>query len=158
MSASIALTRPLAGALGSPSGIRTGRRERRVMTATPSSWGPSSRLALRSRPAWAALTEHYQKIRDVHLRDLFASDPDRGERLTMEAAGLYLDYSKNRITDETLALLFDLADQSGLAQRTAAMFAGERINTTENRAVLHLALRMPRDATLIVDGVNVVTQ
>jgi glucose-6-phosphate isomerase len=128
------------------------------MTATPSSWGPSSRLALRSRPAWAALTEHYQKIRDVHLRDLFASDPDRGERLTMEAAGLYLDYSKNRITDETLALLFDLADQSGLAQRTAAMFAGERINTTENRAVLHLALRMPRDATLIVDGVNVVTQ
>jgi glucose-6-phosphate isomerase len=128
------------------------------MTATPSSWGPSSRLALRSRPAWAALTEHYQKIRDVHLRDLFASDPDRGERLTMEAAGLYLDYSKNRITDETLALLFDLADQSGLAQRTAAMFAGERINTTENRAVLHIALRMPRDATLIVDGVNVVTQ
>jgi glucose-6-phosphate isomerase len=128
------------------------------MTATPSSGGPSSRLALRSRPAWAALTEHYQKIRDVHLRDLFAGDSDRGERLTMEAPGLYLDYSKNRITDETLALLFDLADQSGLAQRTAAMFAGERINTTENRAVLHVALRMPRGATLIVDGVNVVTQ
>jgi glucose-6-phosphate isomerase len=128
------------------------------MTATPSSGGSSSRLALRSRPAWASLTEHYQKIREVHLRDLFAGDPDRGERLTMEAAGLYLDYSKNRITDETLALLFDLADQSGLAERTAAMFAGERINTSENRAVLHVALRMPREATLIVDGVNVVTQ
>jgi glucose-6-phosphate isomerase len=128
------------------------------MTATPSSGGSSSRLALRSRPAWVALTEHYQKIREVHLRDLFAGDPDRGERLTMEAAGLYLDYSKNRITDETLALLFDLADQSGLAERTAAMFAGERINTSENRAVLHVALRMPREATLIVDGVNVVTQ
>jgi glucose-6-phosphate isomerase len=120
--------------------------------------GSSPRLPLRSRPAWSALTEHFQKIRDVHLRDLFASDPGRGERLTAEAAGLYLDYSKNRITDETLALLFDLADQSGLAERTAAMFAGERINTSENRPVLHIALRMPRDATLIVDGVDVVAQ
>ena len=131
------------------------------MTRTPASGGlggSSPRLPLRSRPAWPALTEHFQKIRDVHLRDLFASDPGRGERLTAQAAGLYLDYSKNRITDETLALLFDLADQSGLAERTAAMFAGERINITENRPVLHIALRMPRDATLLVDGVDVVAQ
>jgi len=113
---------------------------------------------LRSRPAWSALTQHYEKIRDIHLRDLFASDPTRGERMSAEAAGLYLDYAKNRITDETLALLIDLADQSGLAQRSSAMFAGERINTTENRPVLHVALRMPRDATLIVDGVDVVAQ
>ena len=119
----------------------------------PAPWRP-----LRSRPAWSALTEHYQKIRDVHLRELFASDPGRGERLTTNAAGIYLDYSKNRITDDTLALLFDLADQSGLAERTAAMFAGERINTTENRPVLHVALRMPRDATLVVEGVDVVAQ
>src|SRR5258707_11770409 len=149
MSASIARTWPAAGALGSPSGRpeRKGR-ERRSMTKTP----------LRSRPAWSALSQHYEKIRDTHLRDLFASDPSRGERLTAEAAGLYLDYSKNRITDQTLALLVDLADQSGLAERTRAMFAGERINTTENRPVLHVALRMPRDATLIVDGVDVVAQ
>jgi glucose-6-phosphate isomerase len=113
---------------------------------------------IRSRPAWSALTQHYEKIRDIHLRDLFASDPTRGERMSAEAAGLYLDYAKNRITDETLALLIDLADQSGLAERTRAMFAGERINTTENRPVLHVALRMPRDATLIVDGVDVVAQ
>jgi len=113
---------------------------------------------LRSRPAWSALTQHYEKIRDIHLRDLFASDPTRGERMSAEAAGLYLNYAKNRITDETLALLIDLADQSGLAERTRAMFAGERINTTENRPVLHVALRMPRDATLIVDGVDVVAQ
>ena len=120
--------------------------------------GSSPRLALRSRPAWSALTQHYEKIRATHLRDLFASDPSRGERMSAEGAGLYLDYSKNRITDETLALLVDLADQSGLAERTRAMFAGERINITENRAVLHVALRMPRDATLIVDGVDVVAQ
>jgi glucose-6-phosphate isomerase len=113
---------------------------------------------LRSRPAWSALTQHYEKIRDIHLRDLFASDPTRGERMSAEAAGLYLDYAKNRITDETLALLIDLAAQSGLAERTRAMFAGERINSTENRPVLHVALRMPRDATLIVDGVDVVGQ
>jgi glucose-6-phosphate isomerase len=113
---------------------------------------------LRSRPAWSALTQHYEKIRDIHLRDLFASDPTRGERMSAEAAGLYLDYAKNRITDETLALLIDLAAQSGLAERTRAMFAGERINSTENRPVLHVALRMPRDATLIVDGDDVVAQ
>jgi glucose-6-phosphate isomerase len=119
---------------------------------------PVNGLALRSRPAWSALAQHHEQIRDTHLRDLFASDPGRGERLSAEAAGLYLDYSKNRITDETIALLVDLADQSGLAERTRAMFAGERINTTENRPVLHIALRMPRDAALIVDGVDVVAQ
>ena len=113
---------------------------------------------LRSRPAWAALAEHYEKIKDVHLRDLFAADPGRGERLVAQAAGLYLDYSKNRITDETLALLIELASQSGLAQRIAAMFAGERINSTEDRSVLHIALRKPRGDTLVVDGTDVVAQ
>ena len=119
---------------------------------------PTGRLPLRSRPAWSALAEHHVKIRDAHLRDLFASDPDRGERLTAEAAGLYLDYSKNRITDETVGLLTELAIQSGLPERIEAMFAGERINTTENRAVLHVALRMPSDATLTVDGTDVVAE
>jgi glucose-6-phosphate isomerase len=113
---------------------------------------------LRGMQAWSALTEHYAKIRDVHLRDLFASDPDRGERMTAEGAGLYLDYSKNRITDETVALLTDLAVESGLPERIDAMFSGERINTTENRSVLHVALRMPRDATLVVDGTDVVAE
>ncbi|HXS64627.1 MAG TPA: glucose-6-phosphate isomerase [Streptosporangiaceae bacterium] len=113
---------------------------------------------LRSRPAWAALAEHHEKIKDLHLRDLFAADADRGERLTMEAAGLFLDYSKNRVTDETLDLLFELASQSGLAERIEEMFRGDRINTTENRSVLHVALRMPRDATLVVDGTDVVAE
>jgi glucose-6-phosphate isomerase len=113
---------------------------------------------LRSRPAWAALAEHHEKIKDVHLRDLFAADADRGERLTMEAAGLFLDYSKNRITDETLALLFELAAQSSLSERREAMFRGDKINTTENRSVLHVALRMPREATLVVDGTDVVAE
>ena len=110
------------------------------------------------RPAWTALAEHHEKIKDLHLRDLFAADADRGERLTMEAAGLFLDYSKNRITDETLALLFELASQSGLSERIEAMFRGDRINTTENRSVLHVALRMPRGSTLVVDGTDVVAQ
>jgi len=118
----------------------------------------TSILALRDRPAWIALGEHYNKIRGVHLRDLFADDPGRGERLTAEAPGLYLDYSKNRVTDETVDLLTELARQSGLAERTEAMFAGERINTTENRSVLHVALRMPRDEVLLVDGTDVVAQ
>jgi glucose-6-phosphate isomerase len=113
---------------------------------------------LRSRHAWSALTEHYAKIRDVHLRDLFASDPDRGVRMTAEGSGLYLDYSKNRITDETVALLTVLAVESGLPERIEAMFSGERINTTENRSVLHVALRMPRDATLVFDGTDVVAE
>jgi glucose-6-phosphate isomerase len=119
---------------------------------------PSGRLPLRSRPAWPALAEHHAKIRDMHLRDLFDADHGRGERLTAEAAGLYLDYSKNLVTDETLNLLTDLALQSGLPERIEAMFAGQRINTTENRSVLHVALRMPREATLVVDGTDVVAQ
>ncbi len=118
----------------------------------------TGRLPLRSRPAWSALEEHHAKIRDTHLRDLFAADPGRGERLTAQAAGLYLDYSKNRVTDETLTLLTELAVQSGLPGRIHAMFSGERINTTEDRSVLHVALRAPRDATLIVDGTDVVAE
>jgi glucose-6-phosphate isomerase len=113
---------------------------------------------LRQRPAWDALAQHYDQIRGLHLRDLFAQDDTRGERLVAEAAGLYLDYSKNRITDETLQLLVALAEQSGLRERTEAMFRGEHINVSENRAVLHVALRMPKGSSLIVDGVNVVEE
>jgi glucose-6-phosphate isomerase len=113
---------------------------------------------LRERPAWAALAAHYKALEGTHLRELFAQDPARGERLTAEGAGLYLDYSKNRVTGETLGLLVALADQSGLAARRAAMFKGERINVSENRAVLHVALRMPKSASLVVDGVDVVAQ
>jgi len=111
---------------------------------------------LKKRPAWKAMAEHYQEIEEVHLRDLFAADAKRGERLTVEAAGLFLDYSKNRVNDETLKLLVRLAEQSGLRERIDAMFAGEKINITENRAVLHVALRAPRDAKILVDGVDVV--
>jgi glucose-6-phosphate isomerase len=106
--------------------------------------------------AWQALTAHYQQIKDVHLRRLFAEDPDRGERLTAEGAGLYLDYSKNRITDETVRLLLRLAQERGVAERRDAMFRGEKINVTEQRAVLHVALRAPRDAHILVDGHDVV--
>ena len=113
---------------------------------------------LRERPAWAALNAHYAAIRDTHLRELFAADPGRGERMTAEGAGLYLDYSKNRVTEETLALLLALAEQSGLSERTQAMFAGEKINVSEGRSVLHVALRMPGGTSLIVDGVDVVRQ
>jgi glucose-6-phosphate isomerase len=117
-----------------------------------------STTPLRLRPAWAALSAHHEAIRDVHMRELFARDPGRGERLAAEGAGLYLDYSKNRVTEETLGLLVALAEQSDLAGRIGAMFAGERINVSENRAVLHVALRMPRGASLIVDGVDVVAE
>jgi glucose-6-phosphate isomerase len=113
---------------------------------------------LRERPAWKALEVHHAEIGDRHLRDLFASDPDRGERLVADGAGLHLDYSKNRITDETLRLLVELAAQSQVAERRDAMFAGERINVSENRSVLHVALRMPRDRSLIVDGTDVVKE
>ena len=113
---------------------------------------------LTARPAWRALQAHHEKVRDLHLRTLFEQDPKRGERLTAEAAGLYLDYSKNRITDETLDLLMQLADESGLRARIDAMFAGEKINVTENRAVLHVALRAPRGTSIVVDGENVVPQ
>ena len=113
---------------------------------------------LTERQAWKALEAHYKNIRELHLRKLFADDPTRGERMTAEAAGLYLDYSKNRITDETLKLLLQLANESGLRGRIDAMFRGEKINVTENRAVLHVALRAPRGASIVVDGENVVPQ
>src|ERR1700677_31591 len=111
---------------------------------------------LRERKAWQALERHYAEISGQHLRDLFAADPQRGEQLTAEAAGIYLDYSKNRVTDETLRLLGELAEESGVAARRDAMFRGEHINVSENRAVLHVALRMPATATLVVDGQDVV--
>jgi glucose-6-phosphate isomerase len=112
--------------------------------------------ALRLRPAWAALEKHYHKIKDVHLRQLFAEDRERGERLAIEAAGIYLDYSKNRITDDTLRLLLELAQESGLREHIDAMFRGDKINVSEQRAVLHVALRAPRGAAIVHDGRNVV--
>ena len=108
--------------------------------------------------AWKALVAHHDKIRDLHLRKLFEDDPKRGERMTVEAVGLFLDYSKNRITDETLKLLLQLANESGLRERIDAMFRGEKINITENRAVLHVALRAPKEVSIVVDGENVVPQ
>jgi glucose-6-phosphate isomerase len=113
---------------------------------------------LRQRPAWKALEQHYAKIGPQHLRDLFAADPGRGERLTAEAAGLYLDYSKNRVTDETMALLVQLAGECGVEQRRDAMFRGDKINVSEHRSVLHVALRMPAGTSLVVDGVDVVAE
>src|SRR5260221_6820315 len=100
--------------------------------------------ALRKRSAWVSLEKHYREMAGVHLRQLFAEDGKRGERLAVEAAGIYLDYSKNRITDETLRLLLQLARESGLRDRIDAMFRGDKINVSENRAVLHVALRAPR--------------
>jgi len=111
---------------------------------------------LREREAWQALERHQQAIGNDHLRDLFAADPARGERMTAEGAGLFLDYSKNRLTDETIGLLVDLANESGLPAHREAMFRGEHINVTEDRAVLHTALRAPRGTEVVVDGVNVV--
>jgi glucose-6-phosphate isomerase len=113
---------------------------------------------LTQRASWRNLLDHYEHLRYMRLRDLFAEDPARGERLTAEAAGIYLDYSKNRVTNETLTLLFALADESRLSERIDAMFSGERINVSENRPVLHVALRAPRDATITVDGINVVPE
>src|SRR5271170_502042 len=107
---------------------------------------------LRQRPAWAALEEHARKMSALHLRDLFATDPARGERLTLDAAGIYLDYSKNRITEESVKLLVRLAEESGLRAHIDAMFRGDKINVTENRAVLHVALRAPRNVSIRVDG------
>src|SRR6202522_4306051 len=108
--------------------------------------------------AWKDLQSHYEKIKDVHLRQLFSDDPQRGTRLTAEGVGLYLDYSKNRVTDDTVRLLIGLARERGVEARRDAMFRGEKINITENRAVLHVALRAPRGATILVDGENVVPQ
>src|SRR5213596_131275 len=108
--------------------------------------------------AWTALQSHYKTVSKLHLRQLFDEDPQRGERMTAEAAGIYLDYSKNRVTDETLDLLFQLAAERGLRSRIDAMFRGEKINITENRAVLHVALRAPKQTSIVVDGENVVPQ
>src|ERR1051325_7092473 len=115
-------------------------------------------VSLTECQAGKSLAAHHQRIRELHLPQLFADDPKRGERMTAEAVGLYLDYSKNRITDETLKLLLQLADESGLRERIDAMFRGEKINVTENRAVLHVALRAPKGASIVVDGENVVPQ
>src|SRR6266545_3959126 len=127
------------------------RVQRRITMTTHST-------QLTQRPAWQALAAHYEQIRDVHLRTLFAADPQRGERLAFEAAGLYFDYSKNRVTDETMRLLVQLAEACGLREKTAAMFSGEKINITAKRAVLHVALRAPRDQSIVVDGQNVVPE
>jgi len=118
----------------------------------------SNLTPLTQRPTWKELEAHYKKIRDQHLRTLFAQDPQRGERFALEAVGIYLDYSKNRMTDETLRLLLELAVSSGLRERIDAMFSGEKINVTEQRAVLHVALRAPRNQSIIVDGENVVPE
>ena len=113
---------------------------------------------LTARPAWKALQRHYDGMHDLHLRELFADDPRRGERMVVEAAGIYLDYAKNRITDETIKLLVQLAEECGLRGRIDAMFRGERINVTEDRAVLHVALRAPRGSSITVDDVDVVPE
>jgi glucose-6-phosphate isomerase len=128
--------------------------------ATPARTGTKSQgiEPLTKRKAWRGLRTHYRKVREVHLRNLFADDSKRGERMTAEAGGLYLDYSKNRITDDTVRLLVELAEESGLESRIEAMFRGEKINTTEKRAVLHVALRSPKGASIVVDGENVVPQ
>jgi glucose-6-phosphate isomerase len=112
----------------------------------------------RKNEAWRALQDHYETMRSRHLRDLFAHDPKRGEHMTAEAAGVFLDYSKNRVDEETLRLLVALAEQSGLRERIDAMFRGDKINVTENRAVLHVALRAPKGSSIMVDGKNVVPQ
>ncbi|MFZ2064066.1 MAG: glucose-6-phosphate isomerase, partial [Candidatus Binatus sp.] len=117
---------------------------------------PSPSISLTNRPAWKALQEHYNQIRSRHLRAMFDEDPKRGERLVVEAAGLYFDYSKHRVTDETIRLLLALADEVGLRGRIDAMFRGEKINVTEKRAVLHIALRAPRGVSIGVDGDDVV--
>ncbi|HUA17223.1 MAG TPA: glucose-6-phosphate isomerase [Bryobacteraceae bacterium] len=125
---------------------------------TPSAETIAALEPLTKRKAWKALHEHYGDVRASHLRDLFVADPQRGERFTAEAAGIFLDYSKNRITQETVKLLVQLAEESGLQHRVEAMFRGEKINVTENRAVLHVALRAPAGASIVVDGQNIVPQ
>ena len=132
-----------------PSAAKSGT-EKPTMNASPT--GPAT------KPAWQALEAHYREIKDTHLRQLFVDDANRAERFSLDAVGLHLDYSKNRVTDKTLRLLAQLADESGLAERRDAMFRGEKINTTENRAVLHVALRAPREQRIVVDGEDVVPQ
>ena len=119
---------------------------------------PTTGKRLAKRKAWSALKVHYRKIGERHLRDLFEDDPERAEKFTVEAVGINFDYSKNRITEKTLRLLLELAEESGLRERIDAMFRGDKINITENRAVLHVALRAPKDATIVVDGKNVVPE
>src|SRR5262245_20704039 len=109
-------------------------------------------------PAWKALEAHSQQVQGSHLRELFADDPRRGERMTAEAGGILLDYSKNRITEDTLKLLLQLAEETGLRPRIDALFRGEKMNITENRAVLHVALRAPKETSILVDGADVVPQ
>src|SRR5215831_2143372 len=111
---------------------------------------------LTQRKAWKALAGHFMKVKDLHLRDLFAAEPKRGEEMSLIAAGLYLDYSKNRVTNETLKLLVELARESGLKERLESMFNGDKINVTEKRAVLHVALRAPKEAAILFEGENVV--
>ncbi|MGZ6250007.1 MAG: glucose-6-phosphate isomerase, partial [Syntrophales bacterium] len=118
---------------------------------------PATRT-LTKLPAWKALATHYRKIGSVHLRSLFVQDSRRGERLAVEGAGLYLDYSKNRITDETIKLLINLACDCNLRECIESMFEGRKVNVTENRSVLHIALRAPKSEDILVDGVNVVPQ
>src|SRR5262245_3502650 len=114
--------------------------------------------SLTACPAWKALEAHKEQLAKIDLRTLFANDPTRGKRLTVEGAGVFLDYSKNRITDDTLRLLRQLASERGLRERIDAMFRGDKLNLTEDRSVLHVALRAPRGATIVVDGVNVVPE
>jgi glucose-6-phosphate isomerase len=128
------------------------------MRGMPTPVEKHSVLPAPERQAWKKLESHYHKLRDLHLRDLFANDPKRGERLTAEAVGLYLDYSKNRITTDTLGLLVQLAEECGLRHGIDSMFRGDAINVTEGRAVLHVALRAPREASIVVEGQNVVPQ
>ena len=113
---------------------------------------------LKERAAWKALKQHHEKVATTTMKDMFAADPLRGERLTIETGGIFLDYSKNRVTDETLKLLLELAQESGVAKHRDAMFRGDKINVTEDRAVLHIALRAPRSASIVVDGEDVVPQ
>src|SRR5260370_1700580 len=119
---------------------------------------PESTTSLTNRPAWKALQAHYNEIHTRHLRAMFAEDPKRGERLVVEAAGLYFDYSKHRVTDETVHLLLALADEVGLRGRIDAMFRGDKINVTEKRAVLHIALRAPRGTSFAVDADDLLPQ
>jgi glucose-6-phosphate isomerase len=136
----------------------TATSRRRKRAAVPLNERSAGAPALRTRPAWALLEEHYKKLKAVHLRQLFAEDRNRGDRFAVEAAGLYLDYSKNRINDETLRLLLQLARESALRDRIDAMFRGDKINVSENRSVLHVALRAPRGASIMHDARNVVPE
>src|SRR5215469_14266790 len=130
-------------------------KRRSRMAASPQ---PQVKKQAIKQSAWKALTAHYKSVSKLHLRALFAHDPKRGQRMAVDALGLYLDYYKNRVTDQTLKLLLQLAAESGLRARIDAMFSGEKINVTEKRAVLHVALRAPKDESIFVDGKNVVPE